>query len=160
MILVMLLFLLTYCKEEPKEIHFPEGLQTMSLNDSLAFDPQWYQAEYKLVTYMGGRTLPLWLDWDSYIKEFPEVAFVFYFTSKDTASLFKELEKNNFYHPFVLDPENVFFTTNELENVKLKQHNFIPLTVKGNAIVEIAEVGMPNLFRKDMRNLLGRNRND
>lgn len=128
----------------------------MSLNDSLQFDPDWYKAEYKVVTYIGGRTLPLWLDWDSYIEEFPEVAFIFYFASKDTASLYKELEENKFYHPFVLDQEKKFFTTNELEYLDLPQHSFIPLTLKGENIIEIAEVGMPILFKKNMRELLNK----
>ena len=160
--LVALIVLLASCKEEPKEIQFPGGLPAMSLKDSLKFDPQWYKAEYKVATYIGGsRNLyPLWLDWDSYMEEFPEVAFIFYFASKDTASLFKELEENNFYHPFVLDPEKIFFTTNELENVDLPQHFFIPLVVKGNSIVEIAEAGMPPLFRRNMRKLLGRATDD
>ena len=158
LILVVLVFLLASCKKEPKEIQFPEGLPTMSLKDSLQFDPNWYKAEYKVVTYIRGtkNIYPLWLSWDSYIREFPEVAFIFYFTPKDTASLFEELEKNNFYHPFILDQENMFFTTNELENLDLPQHSFIPLVVEGNSIVEIAEAGMPDLFRRDMRELLNK----
>lgn len=163
--LVALIVLLASCKEDPKKIQFPDGLPTMSLKDSLQFDPDWYKAEYKVVTYIrGSRNLyPLWLDWESYINEFPEMAFIFYFTSKDTASLFEELEKNNFYHPFILDQENIFFTVNEYENTeftsgnkKLKQNNFIPIIVKGDTLKEVAEVGMPSLFRRDMRELLNK----
>ncbi len=164
--LVALIVLLASCKEDPKKIQFPDGLPTMSLKDSLQFDPDWYKAEYKVVTYIrGSRNLyPLWLDWESYINEFPEMAFIFYFTSKDTASLFKELEENNFYHPFILDQENKFFTVNEYENTEfrykdrgnLKQDNFISTIVKGHTIVEVAAAGMPDLFRRDMREILSK----
>lgn len=164
--LVVLVFLLASCKKEPKEIQFPEGLPTMSLKDSLEFDPNWYKSEYKVVTYIRGtkNIYPLWLSWDSYIREFPEVAFIFYFTPKDTASLFEELERNNFYHPFILDQENIFFTVNEYENTEfrykdrgnLKQDNFISTIVKGHTIVEVAAAGMPDLFRLDMREILNK----
>ena len=142
---------LGFGEEPPQKIVFPEGLLTMSLNDSLQFD-----ADYKVVTYIKGNNNmhQLWVDWMGYIDEFPEVPFIFYFEASDTTKLFEEMEKNGFHHPFVLDPENLFFEENEFGKLDLKQYNFIPYIVEGNTVIGFAEVGMPPLFRKDIGNLL------
>jgi len=42
------------CSNSNEEMVFPEGLQIVSLNDSIPFDPEWYNSEYKIVTYLRG----------------------------------------------------------------------------------------------------------
>lgn len=147
------------CSNSNEEMVFPEGLQIVSLNDSIPFDPEWYNSEYKIVTYLRG-AFPLTSNWADPIEEFPEIAFLFYVKAKDSTFLKKQLEEFRYFGPVIHDPEDRFFESNRLDKLDTP-HNFIILAVKDNIIVDIPgkqdNPSFPEHFRIYLQKFLDEN---
>lgn len=107
LILILSLLAGISCSEKKQEMIFPEGLNTISLNDSSRFNPEWYEYKYKIVTYLKGG-FPLSLNWEDPMRKFPQIAFIFYLAEKDSTVL-KEKSNTN-----ILDQSFMILKTNFL----------------------------------------------
>src|SRR5690554_935655 len=71
-------FLLSACRphngERVQKFSFPQHLSVISPSDSIGFNSGWFNNKHKVAVYIkqAGPYSSLSLDWDHYIKEFPE----------------------------------------------------------------------------------------
>src|SRR5690554_2491932 len=88
-IYLVFFLLLSACRpnngERVQKFSFPQHLSVISPSDSISFNQDWFNYKHKVAVYIkqAGRYSTLSLDWDHYITEFPEVAFLFYISEKD-----------------------------------------------------------------------------
>lgn len=139
-----MLFFLPSCnkKEEVyRKIILPKNLPVIEIVDSVKFNNDWYDKEIKVVGFFKSvRPYSLFsLDWQSSVRKFPQVAFLFYVSEKDSLKLIDHLESVNFVHPIIYDPNLEFQNL----NIKDKSMTFICYLVKDDKIIGLGNPSNP-----------------
>lgn len=129
-------------KQEKQTIYLPENLEVIHQENSAKFDDNWYKNEFKVVVFVknAGPYSTLDLDWQSVMKEFPNIAFLFYVSEKDKPKLIDHLERVGFTHPVIHDPEEAF----RKSNIKERELTFISFLVKNDKIVGMSNPSFPD----------------
>lgn len=152
--LLLCLFLLSACRSNSgnkiQKFSFPQHLSVISPSDSVSFNEDWFENKHKVAVYIkqAGRYSTLSLNWNDYIEEFPEIAFLFYISEQDSLKLVHHLSEVSFKHPIIYDPEEIFHKENDLQ----KPLTFISFLLKDDIVVEMSNPSLPN-FRERLEDL-------
>lgn len=138
------------CKTDNK-VAFPEGLQAYSVADSLPFNPEWLEADKKLVVASKGLYL-FSIPFMDIVEEYDIPVIIVIFV-KDNEKVIKAFEEYNFPYPFLHDPEQLLLKNNDLMK-KLgftnEKNTVFSFFMEGDEIYEPAEIGMRDLLREQL----------
>lgn len=144
------------CKEnkdrvQHREIFLPENLQYIEIDNSTKFEQNWFDNKHKVVVFVkkAGPYSALDLEWQAAISEFPDVAFLFYVSEKDSTKLINHLKDVGFTHPVIHDPNEEFRKL----NVKERELTFISFLVKDKEVVGMSNPSLVD-FNKKLQELL------
>lgn len=158
LLLSVILFAFFRCGPSGDKIVFPENLKTYQVTDSLAFDPDWIDAEKKLVLVSKGLyvfSIPFMDVLEEYDKEVPVIIVI---TTKDKDEIIQTLKEYEFPYPFIHDPEGLFKNENQIWQLfGLKEENTVAsFFMEGEYISKMggAEIGIRNLFREQLEEFM------
>lgn len=138
------------CKTDNKII-FPEGLRAYSVADRLPFNPEWLEADKKLVVASKGLYL-FSIPFMDIVEEYdiPVITVIFV---KDDEKVIEALRKYEFHYPFLHDPAQLLLKNNDLMK-KLgftnEKNTVFAFFMNGNEIHEPAQIGMTDLLREQL----------
>lgn len=142
------------CGPSGDKIVFPENLKTYQVTDSLAFDPDWFSAEKKLVVVSKGLyvfSIPFMDILEEYDKDIPVIIVI---TTEDKDEIIQKLREYEFPYPFIHDPNDTFNKENQIwKRFGYQEKNTIAaFFTEGDFISELggAEIGMRHLFREQL----------
>jgi len=98
------------CKTD-NEVIFPEGLQAYSVTDSLPFNPEWLEADKKLVVASKGLYL-FSIPFLDIVEEYNIPVIIVLFV-KDDENIIKAFREYKFPYPFLHDPEQLLLRNND-----------------------------------------------
>jgi hypothetical protein len=138
------------CKTDNK-VAFPEGLKDYSVADSLSFNPEWLEADKKLVVASKGLYL-FSLPFMDIVEEYDIPVIIVIFV-KDKEKVLEAFRKYSFHYPFLHDPEQHFLKNNDLMKklgITNEKKTVFPFFMEGGEIYAPAEIGMRNLLREQL----------
>lgn len=146
------------CGPSSEKIIFPENLKTYQVTDSLAFNPDWFSAEKKLVVVSKGLyvfSIPFMDILEEYDKEMPVIIVI---TREDKDEIIQRLTEYEFPYPFIHDPDGLFIEENQLwKRFGYQEKNTIAtFFMEGDFLSELggAQIGIRHLFRKQLDEFL------
>jgi hypothetical protein len=150
-----LFFFLISCSNDPegKPIEFPENPETYSPIGSIQFSTDYFQEEKKLVV-ASKSIFPFSLPFMNLVEEeYSDLPVIIFISHPDKENVIKSLNEYEFNYPFIYDPEGEFFKGNDLNQLfgAEEQHNLVAFFMKGEEIVEQANIGMPEKFREQLK---------
>lgn len=158
LLLPVILLVFFRCGPSEDKIIFPENLKTYPVSDSLAFNPDWFYAEKKLVVVskqLYAFSMPFMDILEEYDEEMPVIIVI---TKEDKDEIIQRLREYEFPYPFIHDPEGLFIEENQLwKRFGYQEKNTIAsFFMEGDFISElgVAEIGMRDLFRKKLDEFL------
>ena len=160
--LVLLSFIIlvsfSQCGPPSEKIVFPENLKTYQVTDSLAFEPDWFDAEKKLVVISKGLyafSIPFMDILEEYDREVPVIIVI---TTKDKDKIIQTLKEYEFPYPFIHDPEGLFIEENQIwQHFGYEEKNTLAsFFMEGDYISQLggAEIRMRHLFREQLDEFL------
>lgn len=150
LIAIGIILALLSCKTD-NEVIFPEGLQAYSVADSLPFNPEWLEADKKLVVASKGLYL-FSIPFMDIVEEYDIPVIIVLFV-KDDEKIIKAFREYNFHYPFLHDPGQLLLKNNDLMKklrVTNEKSTLFPFFMEGNEIYGTAEIGMRDLLREQL----------
>ncbi|SHM34846.1 hypothetical protein SAMN04488057_101158 [Cyclobacterium lianum] len=151
-------FVFFRCGPSEDKIIFPGNLKTYQVSDSLAFNPDWFHAEKKLVV-VSKQLYAFSIPFMDIIAEYDEgMPVILVITREDKDEIIQRLTEYEFPYPFIHDPDGLFIEENQIwKRFGLQEKNTIaPFFMEGDFISELgdAEIGMRQVFRKQLDEFL------
>jgi len=147
------------CQSPPADpLILPQGLEIIELNDTGV--DLCYGCEKKVVVFHNFNESMLVpfsprFTWKEQVEKYPDISVIVYASGDDKAYVTRKLEEYKFPFSVVHDPEFSFYKANNLDTVSSQNKKLIPYLVKGDQVVGIAEIGMPEIFEKQLKELSG-----
>ncbi|MBN2596921.1 MAG: hypothetical protein JXR82_09080 [Marinifilaceae bacterium] len=130
------------CKKVPEILELPTDREMITWNDSIFFKSDPFTKRVKSVVYLRSSGISEIKRWIPYIEKYPEVGFIFYFSSSDKDFIVGGLEHFNFPIPVFIDTEN-----------KFKNYGLIAFVINDkDEIISVSNPTIPD-FEKTLKKL-------
>lgn len=151
--LSFLVFTLFSCEKIDSELVFPENLETINLHDG-DID---YENPMKVIVFLdrsltGYYPLEPIFKWDETFNEKnPDVQVVVYLGNVFPEEKVQEkLDKLKFNYPVILDPQNLFYQSNNLDTIPWDNKRILGLLVRDKKVIDYAEVWISELIQRQI----------
>ncbi len=96
------------CNKGPEKVKFPKEKVMLTWNDSVQFKSDPFEKKVKCVVYLTSDAISEIDRWTPYIKKYPDIGFLFFFTSNDTNYIIKGLKHFSFPIPVFIDKKSKY----------------------------------------------------
>lgn len=127
-----------------RDLNIVRELEVLQPNNGAQFDSSWFDSECKVIVFLKGNLPGFTLNhWMSYIQKYSSVSFLFYYYGNDQEMLKERMEKADFQHPILIDPQGIFYKKNK---DLVKDYTFMSFVVSGESM-EMSNPTIPNFGR-------------
>jgi hypothetical protein len=154
-LLLVSIILIAFFRCSPsEEIKFPKNLKTYHVTDSIPFNPDWFDAEKKLVVVSKG-LYAFSIPFMDIVKESgKDIPVIIVITTEDKDEIIHRLKEYEFPFPSIHDPDGMFIEENQIwQHFGYKEENTLAaFFMEGNYFSKLggANIGMRHLFREQM----------